>query len=184
MTFPPSYDEWQVQQAQAEARRRHPQRLALFFLAAFFALQYAWGLCRGTVLERLVIDRGTVAPAAALIRNLWPGRDLAAHGHSLVAPTARLNVVNGCEGMETLFLLVAAFLAYPFPWKPRLGGILLGGLLVYGLNQIRLLLLWQAWLTDRAVFGLLHGIALPLALIALCLLYFLVFVRRYGAPSG
>ncbi len=183
MAFPPSYEEWQAQQARAEARRRHPIRLVLLFLAAFFALQSAWGLCRGTALERLVIDQGTVMPAAALIHSIWPSQGVVAYGHSLIAPAARLNIINGCEGLETLFLLVAAFLAHSFAWKPRLGGIALGLVLVYGLNQLRLVLLWQTWLTDRDLFGLLHGTLLPLALIAVCLLYFLAFLRRYGTPA-
>ena len=183
MAFPPSYDEWQAQQAHAEARRRHPLRLVLVFLVAFFALQHAWSLCRGTALERLVIDQGTVMPAAALIRTLGARQNVVADGHSLVAPGARLNVINGCEGLETVFLLVAAFVSYPLSWTRRAVGVMLGTVLVYTLNQLRLVLLWHAWLSDRGIFGLLHGTVLPLALIAMCLVYFLWFLRRNSDPS-
>ncbi len=176
-----SYQELLEEEARAEARRRHPLRLLLIFLTAFFILQYGWEMSRGSLIERAVIDHATVVPAAWLIDSLWPGQEIHAEGHRLVSPHGRLNVLNGCEGLETLFLLVAAVLAYPFPWRVRVLGLVLGTLLVYGLNQTRLVLLWHAFLQDRAFFGLLHGTVLPLAMVALCLLGFLWFVARHDA---
>lgn len=104
-------------EARMEARRRRPIRLLLIFLAAFFTLQYVWEMSRDTQVERAFIDQATVAPAAWLIDGLWPGQAIRAEGHRLVSPHGRLNVLNGCEGLETLFLLMAAVLAYPFPWR-------------------------------------------------------------------
>ena len=78
------------------------------------------------------------------------------------------------------FLLVAAVLAYPFNWRTRLTGLVLGTLLVHALNQGRLLLLWHAFRHDRALFGLLHGTVLPLIMVAFCLLGFLWFAARHG----
>lgn len=171
-----SYPELLEAEARAEARRRHPLRLLTVFLLAFFALQYGWEMARGSAVERLVIDRLTVQPAAWLIDELWPEHGVAAQGHRLVSAHGRLNVLNGCEGLETLFLLVAAFLAYPLAWRARLAGILSSIGLVFVLNQGRIVLLWQAWLSDRTHFGLLHGTLLPLALVALSLLFFLAFL--------
>jgi len=174
-----SYPEMLEAEARAAARRRRPARMLAIFLAVFFALQYAWEMSRGTWLERVVIDHATVAPAAWLIDGLWPGQEVRAVGHRLISPQGRLNVLNGCEGLETLFLLVAAVLAYPFTWRARLLGLLLGTLLVYVLNQVRLVWLWHAFQQDRALFGLLHGTVLPLVMVAICLLGFLWFVARH-----
>lgn len=176
---PPSYPELLAAEARAEARRRHPLRLVLVFLAVFFSLQYAWEMSRGSPVERLVIDQATVAPAAWLIDAVWPQQAVRAEGHRLVSPQARLNVVNGCEGLETLFLLVAALLAYPFAWRVRLAGLLLGSVLVYALNQGRVVLLWQVLLHEREWFGLLHGTVLPLVMVGACLLAFLGFIARF-----
>jgi len=174
-----SYQQLLDAEAQAEARRRRPLRLLLIFLTAFFALQYAWEMGRGSPIERAVIDHATVAPAAWLIDTLWPEQTATAQGNRIVSPQGRLNILNGCEGLETLFLLSAAFLAYPFAWRSRLVGLALGLVLVYLLNQARILLLWQAFLHDRALFGILHGTVLPLAMIAACLAYFLLFLARH-----
>lgn len=165
--------------AQAHARRRQPLRLILIFLAVFFVLQYAWEMSRDSWLERTVIDHATVMPAAWLINALGTVAPVHADAYRIVSPLARLNIRNGCEGLETLFLLVAAFFSQPFPWKVRLWGIGLGTLLVYGLNQARIVILWHAWLDQRNLFGVLHGTVLPLVMIAVCLAYFLAFLARH-----
>lgn len=174
-----SYPEFLAAEARAEARRRHPLRLVLLFLATFLVLQYGWEMSRGTALERFVIHDLTVRPAAWVIGGIWPEAGVAAREHRLVAPAGRLNILNGCEGLETLFLLLAAFVAYPLAWRSRLLGMALGLALVFVLNQARIVLLWQVWTGERALFGLLHGTLLPLALIAACLAYFLVFLARH-----
>ena len=165
--------------AQTHAQRRRPLRLILIFLAVFFALQYAWEMSRDTWLERTVIDYATVVPAAWLINALGAEPPVHADAYRIVSAQTRLNIRNGCEGLETLFLLIAAFFSQPFPWKTRLWGIGLGTLLVYGLNQARIVILWHAWLDQRSLFGLLHGTVLPLTMIAICLAYFLVFLPRH-----
>lgn len=159
-----------------QARNAHLVRPLIFFIVAFFALQYGWERCRGTVVEHWVIDRATVMPAAQLLHHLWPDQGVYANGHSLVSAHSRLNILNGCEGLETLFLLVAAFVAFPLHWRVRLLGITLSTLLIYVLNQVRIVLLWRAIRTDLELFGLLHGTVLPLVLIAIALLFFVAFL--------
>ncbi|MDP2827735.1 MAG: archaeosortase/exosortase family protein, partial [Sulfuricellaceae bacterium] len=161
-----SYAAFLAAEAHVEARRRRPLRLLLLFLATFLALQYGWEMSRGTALERFVIHDLTVKPAAWIIDGIWPQTGVQAQAHRLVAPAGRLNILNGCEGLETLFLLMAAFVAYPFAWRVRLLGMVLGVGVVFALNQMRIVMLWQVWSGDRTLFGLLHGTLLPLALIA------------------
>lgn len=173
-----SYEEFLQSETRALARRRRPLRLVLVFLAAFLTMQYGWEASRGTVLERVIIHDLTVQPAAWVVGQLWPGDGVQAQAHRLVGSAGRLNVLNGCEGLETLFLLFAAFVAYPFSWRARLLGMLFGTILVFVLNQARIVLLWQAFTHDKAIFGLLHGTVLPLALVAGCLVFFLIYLSR------
>lgn len=174
----PSYQEIIEAESRAEARRRAPGRVLLIFLAVFFSLQYVWEMSRGTVIERVFIDQLTVRPAAWMIDLLWPAFQVHAEGHRLVASAGRLNILNGCEGLETLFLLAAAFIAYPFAWRTRLFGLVAGALLVFALNQARIVVLWHAFLHDRAWFGILHGTVLPVLLVAASLIFFLAFLGR------
>lgn len=172
-----SYPELLAAEAAARTRRRHPIRLIAIFMACFFAMHFGWESARGTAVERIVIDRVTVEPAAWLINHILPDQQVLAEGHKLVSDKGSINVLNGCEGLETLFLLLAAILAYPLAWRFRLPGLLAGSLLVYALNQGRLVALWYAWIHDPLLFGPLHGIILPLVMIAATLFGFLAYLR-------
>lgn len=179
MSNPVSYQEFLDEAVRDQARRRHPLLLVTIFLVVFFALQYGWEMSRGSHFEQVVIDQATVAPAAWVINTLTPDQDVMAQEHRLVSSEGSLNILNGCEGLETLFLLIAAIMAYPFTWRVRMQGLGLGLPLVFVLNQARIVLLWYAFLHDRMLFDMLHGIVVPLLLVAACLLFFLAFIARH-----
>lgn len=174
-----SYQEFQTREAEVGSRR--PLRLLAVFLLLFFVFQYGWEMSRDTALERLVVHDATVRPAVWVIGQLSPGSGIEAQGFRMVSPQGRLNILNGCEGLETLFLLLAALLAYPLRFGIRLRGIALGVLLVFVLNQARIVMLWYAFLYDRAVFGALHGVVLPLLMVAACLVFYLLFLARHAS---
>lgn len=159
-------------------------RVLAAFLAVFALLQWGWGAARDTWLERLVIHDATVRPAAAAVRLLSPGIDAQPVGASIKAPGGGLNVLNGCEGTEVMFLLAAAFAAAPLPWRRRLAGLGVGLALVFLLNQGRILALFYSYRADRALFDALHTLVLPALLIALVALYFHAVLRRSAdAPN-
>ena len=91
---------------------------------------------------------------------------------SINAPGGGLNVLNGCEGTEALFLLLAAFLVAPLPWRSRFGGFLLGVGMVFVVNQLRILALFYAYRADHALFDPLHGTVAPILVILLVAGYF------------
>lgn len=158
--------------------------LLALFAVTFFALQFSWEQCRASHIEKWVIDGATVIPATWTVNQLWPDQTVVAQKNSLISANGRLNILNGCEGLETLFLLIAAFFAYPLTWQVRAKGIVLSTLLIYGLNQARIVLLWWVINSRPALFGLLHGTVLPLVLIAIALLFFLSFLPQPSAlPS-
>lgn len=152
--------------------------MALVFLACLTSLQWAWSQARGTAIEQVVIHRATVDTAVALIHALTPGIPAHAEGARIRAPGGGINVLNGCEGTELLFLLCAALLAYPMSWRWRWLGMTSGTVLVFTLNQIRLLLLFYSYRADRAVFDQLHGLLIPLALMMAILSFTGWLIRR------
>lgn len=156
---------------------------ALLFGMVFFMLQAGYGAVRGTAVERLLIDTFTVKTAAWSIRTITPDIAVEAVGTRLKAPGGGINIVNGCEGTEVLFLLCAAFASTHLPWRARLAGVSAGAALVFVLNQGRILALFYAFRSDKALFDLLHGTVAPLILIALSALFFFFWVERYGAPA-
>ncbi|HKT73404.1 MAG TPA: exosortase/archaeosortase family protein [Steroidobacteraceae bacterium] len=147
-------------------------RRGLLFLLIFTALQLGWQAARGTWLEQVVIHDVTVSPAAAAVNFLTPDAHALAIKFSINAPGGGLNVLNGCEGTEALFLLLAAFLVAPLPWRSRFGGFLLGVGMVFVVNQLRILALFYAYRADHALFDPLHGTVAPILVILLVAGYF------------
>jgi exosortase/archaeosortase len=94
----------------------YPMGLTLvIFFAVFAVLQWAWSEARGTVIERWVIHDLTVQPAAMLVQLMTPAAHARAVAASIKATGGGLNILNGCEGTEIMFLLVAASLLAKSP---------------------------------------------------------------------
>jgi exosortase/archaeosortase family protein len=140
----------------------------LGFVVAFSVLQCSWQLCYDSTVARRLIEVAVVQPAALLANLLTPQVHAYAAGHSLRAAGGGLNIINGCDGIESLCLLLAGFSIAPIPWRARATGALLGIVLVAALNQARILSLFYAYRSSAAWFDLLHGLLSPI-LMVLCI---------------
>jgi len=158
--------------------------MALVFLLILATLQGGWSALRGSAAERAVIDLATVGTAVALVNRLTPEVAARAHGARIQAAGGGINVLNGCEGTEVLFLLWAALLAAPLSWQWRIQGAVLGAVWVFALNQVRLLALFYSYRSNRPMFDLLHGLVAPAVLVAATLLFVAWVHRRHGALPG
>src|SRR3974390_2547311 len=125
----------------SKGARRWIVYIALF-LSVFGVLDYGYYITRGTYVERLLVDMLTVRPAAAVINSIIPSAAVRANGNSLLSPFGQINILQGCEGTEAIFLLIAAILPFPARWLSKFGGVAGGVLLVYALNQVRILALF------------------------------------------
>jgi len=152
-------------------------RQCLIFAFIFAGCQGLWTLATDTAAHRIAIDLATVQPAAWLIRQLTPAVQAVAAGSSIRAPGGGLNILNGCEGLEVLFLLAAALSVAPLGARHKLLGALLGALCVWLLNQLRIVGLFYAYRADPELFALLHGTVAPLALVVLVSMLFLIYLR-------
>lgn len=162
-------------------------RRAFAFAIVFGTLQIGWQLLDGSALQHLLIDRGVVVPAAWIARILTPTLGVYALGDRLRVPTGGINIVNGCDGMETLFLLVAGFVVAPLPRRARLSGIFAGVPVVYVLNLVRILTLFYAHRDDARLFDLLHGVVTPIAMVLAIVAFYYVWLlasNRHAVESS
>jgi exosortase/archaeosortase family protein len=168
------------------APKSHPLRSAFIFVLVFALLQGAWTAARDTGVERFIIDTCTAQPAAALVRLIQPDVPARAVGSRITAPGGGINIIGGCEGTEVLFLLVAAFMAFPMRWRDRATAIALAVPVIWSLNQARTVTLFIAFRQNREMFDLLHAYLAPIALIVASVLYFLVWTKlaRRSAFQG
>ena len=122
-------------------------------------------------------------PSAAFIAWVSPEAQAQARGNRIYSPLGSLSIINGCEGLESLFLLWAALIAYPSPWRRKLHGALWGTVLIYGLNQARIVALFFALHDDRRWFELLHGYIAPTFIIVAGCVFFLGWAGQTLRPS-
>jgi exosortase/archaeosortase family protein len=151
---------------------------ALVFVVVFGALQLGWQMLDGSALAHVVVDRGVVIPTAAIGAALTPAFGIHALGHRLLGFSGGINVVNGCDGMEILFLLVAGFVVAPLPWRARLLGTLAGIPVVYLLNLARILVLFYTRHADIKVFDVIHGIVTPVLMVVSIAAFYYAWLRR------
>lgn len=151
---------------------------ALAFVASFMAFQALWEAARNSWIERLWVHDLTVGSATALINFITPQARATAEGTRIVAPGGGLNVMFGCEGTDVVSMLSAAFVVFPMPLRARLWGLATGLAWVLLLNQVRILALFYAYRSDRAVFELLHSTAAPLLMVVLTGLFFHLWLQR------
>jgi len=160
-----------------------PLRRALIFAAIFGVLQLGWQALSGTVVHRAVVDGATVGVAALLVNALTPAVHAAAVGTTVHAMGGGLNIINGCDGTETWFLLCAALAVAPLKWRARVVGLALGSMLVFVVNQLRILALFYANRNDPEVFNLLHAIVGPIVVILAVASFFYVWMTHHATRS-
>jgi exosortase/archaeosortase family protein len=145
---------------------------ALAFLALFAALDLAYLAFKEPWLKPVAIDLLTVRPAAWLA-DAALAVPVHADRHVLIAGGRRISVLNGCEGVDAMLLLLAAIAVAPAGWRDKLWGAGLGLSPVYVANQARIVALVWARLDAPAAFAVGHGLLGPLAVTVAAGLYFL-----------
>jgi exosortase family protein XrtM len=159
---------------------RSTLRFALLFLAYFGVLMGAFEASRGTVAEAFAVEGLFLMPTVSLINRITPAEGVRVEGRALRSPHVDLRIIRGCEGVETVLMLVAAVLAFPATVRRRFTGVLVGGSLAYGLSLARILLLYYSLRYSHATYAAVHGLLAPLLPIAFIGLYFSAWSANDG----
>lgn len=159
-------------------------RFPLLFLAIYAVLQVLYLSGPDWLVRDVLVDQLTVVPAAHLINAVWPQAQVVADQSSIRSAAGSLNVLRGCEGTETLLMLLAAVIAARRSLGWSLSGALIGCALVYGLNQLRILGLYWVVVNRHDWFALAHGYIAPLLVVALSLVFFVLWSRAGLPPQS
>jgi exosortase H (IPTLxxWG-CTERM-specific) len=88
-----------------------------------------------------------------------------------------IKIVEGCNGVEAVLILVSAVLAFPAPWRHKLIGIGVGFLAIQALNLVRIISLYYLHEWNQVWFEWFH-LYLWQALIVLdALVFWLIWLR-------
>lgn len=149
------------------------------FLGIFVALRTLYEIGSGLLHKHLFIDEMTAKTAAYLINLITPEVGVQAISTHLSTQSASLNIANGCNGLEVMFLFIAAMIIAPIYKRAKLFGLLLGISYIFILNQIRILALFYSFRVNQALFWNLHSTIAPIMLIALTVLFMGYWLSRH-----
>lgn len=128
------------------------------------------------------------AHGTAALLNLF-GAKTSANGVVVRGAHYAVAVRRGCDPLEPIVLFAAGVMAFPAPWRRKLTGMALGGILLFGLNLARIASLYLLGAGQSPLFDRLHLWWWP-AFFILCSLglwvLWLLWVNRLGfsAASG
>ena len=160
-------------------------RRVLGFALCFTLLQLTWQAASDGAAGDVVTYHASAVPAAAAINLITPGIGAYAFYDRVWAPGGGIRILNGCEGVEILFLLVAALAVTPVSARRRLVGLLIGIAFVFVLNQVRLVTLFYAFRESPGLFNTLHSLVMPILMVIGVLCYFqLWFAWRPGNAAS
>lgn len=165
------------EESSSNERQSSDWRFLALFMLLFLLFELAYYTSRDTIVERFLIDHATVSPSVQLINWIAPQESVVASGHRLISPHVKLSVLNGCEGTETILLLISAILAFGIHWRYKIAGIFFGTALVYLFNQGRIVSLYYALRYDKTLFDMIHGYIGPTIMIILAGLFFLAWIN-------
>ena len=157
---------------------------ALVFILLFLIMQLTWQILRDDPVGHFIRGTLTVKPVVKIIHLLSPQIAATANGNQILAPGGGLVIKIGCEGVEALFILIAALLSAGMKWRVTLRSVIYGTILIYSFNQLRILLLFYTFRINKPLFQFLHVSVAPLALIAIAGLFYNHLLLKHEKNSA
>lgn len=129
------------------------------------------------VLKPFFVDFLHARVAAWVLDVLQPGQGIFAEGNIIHAGGFSLHIAKGCEGIEGILLLIAAIAAFPSRWVEKMIGILLGTVVIYLANILRLVLVYFAVKTGMVEFDVMHVYVGQIFIVFVMLLCLFIWLR-------
>ena len=161
-------------------RRRQVLFLVVFgvlLAGSFTLLSFNW--VNDQVVEPFTA--GVAKVSGATLRLL--GQDVTLDGTVIRSPRFAVNIENGCNGVETMLIFMAAVLAFPASWRSRLAGLALGLVAIQGINLVRVVALFLTGAYFPGFFDASHTVLWQTLVILSGVLLWLLWASRFALPA-
>ncbi|MHB9028642.1 MAG: hypothetical protein ACYC9O_07735 [Candidatus Latescibacterota bacterium] len=118
--------------------------------------------------------------SSTVINLVTPGEATTAAGTSIKSGGVSMSVGWGCEGIEGIFMIVAALAAYSMRRKWKMYGALAGIGMIFTLNIFRLLFLWYTFRYKPALFDIMHVYVGQTFIIFFAVLFFVLWIKTFS----
>ena len=156
---------------------RQEIKFLISFVVIYAFLQWIYFQVPWQILRDVIYYFGIVNVAAEIL-NPFTQELVVAAQNKLSSTKAILEIVRGCDGSGSMFLLSAAILAFSCGFKHKLGGLIAGLVLLYMINMIRIVGLYfiVAYRGEWFLPG--HTYFAPTLVILCSALFFIWWARR------
>lgn len=127
---------------------------------------------------------GGVAEASGVALKIL-GQDITKTG-TVIALNGRsfaVNIRNGCNGLETMVIYLAAVLAFPAPWKARILGLVFGSIAIQAINLVRVVALFFTGAYFPKFFDSSHTVVWQTIVIAFGVFLWIFWADRLALPK-
>lgn len=90
-----------------------------------------------------------------------------------------VRIVEGCNSISVIILFAAFIFAFSSTWKKTIGFTIVGALLIYGLNCIRIALLLLGLYYFPTTKDLLHDIVFPFIIYGIVFVLWLIWIFKF-----
>ncbi len=148
-------------------------RFVLLFIVFYIVMHVSYLAVPIEYLINFVYRWGINEPAAWVINTISAENIVRVEGHRLISKTAILEIVRGCDGSGVFFIMASAILAFSASLRYKLWGVLSGLVLIYLLNQTRVIVLYFVVSKEPDWFVPLHTYYIPTLLIIIMCCFFI-----------
>jgi exosortase family protein XrtM len=155
-----------------------PIRYLTLFVGAYVLLETCYFLVPDSILRNVVYHYGIVVASADVIHLITPHEWVTAIANRLNSERLVLEVIRGCDGAGVAFLLIAAMVAFPAGRCHKVTGSVTALVLVFLLNQVRIVGLYYIGAYQKDWFGVVHTYLAPTLMVAVASVYFTWWITR------
>jgi len=148
------------------------------FFVVFLAVNLLYFLLPDTFIEEVIFARLTATPVAAIIQFISPADNMVAERALLSSKHISLMVTVGCEGAQSILILVSALIAYSLPVKRKIAGVICGVLFMYCMNIGRIVGVYYVTRYNPRALDIAHLYVGQTFVIVMMFLFFIFWVRR------
>ena len=123
-----------------------------------------------------------VAKASGIALNLI-GQGIEMKGTMLRNDRFAVNIKNGCNGVETMIIFLAAVVAFPASWKAKTIGLVLGSIAIQFVNLIRVVALFLTGAYFPALFDSSHTVIWQTIVILFGVLLWIFWANKFVASA-
>lgn len=158
-------------------------RFFIYFILLFFSFQILHYIAKPYI-NPFLVHHMTTGGSSKLINLMTPAENTRAQAEYLISGSFKLQIAQGCEGMDGVIILLAAILAFPAGIKSKILGMFGGLIILYSLNLFRIAALYYTLKYKSAFFDMMHIYVGQTFIILMAFFYFITWLTIQTRADG